>query len=184
MTDLPSLRRIFVPSMLTGVAALISIGCAGNPKYKSAKIGDDRLATPPHNLSPAEYPFDDDGRYRKDWVANPSSAKRSRRSAPPQQMASNNYQAPPPPPSNYAPPPTISTPGPSAPSYSPPPPPRPDPKPTPPPAAAKPAKYHTVVKGDTLYSISRKFSVTVAQLKSTNGLTSDTIRIGQTLRVP
>lgn len=43
---------------------------------------------------------------------------------------------------------------------------------------------HTVVKGDTLYSLSRKYGTTVAALKSANGLTSDTIRLGQTLTIP
>jgi len=40
---------------------------------------------------------------------------------------------------------------------------------------------HIVVKGDTLYSISKKYSLTVDQLKSFNGLTSNEISIGQNL---
>lgn len=43
---------------------------------------------------------------------------------------------------------------------------------------------YTVVKGDTLYAIARKFGVTVAELKSLNGLKTDALKIGQTLRVP
>jgi LysM repeat protein len=42
---------------------------------------------------------------------------------------------------------------------------------------------HTIVKGDTLYSISRKYSITVSRLKQLNNLPDDSIRIGQTLRV-
>lgn len=42
---------------------------------------------------------------------------------------------------------------------------------------------HTVEKGDTLYSIARKHKITVDQLKSLNGLTSNTIQIGQKLVV-
>ena len=53
--------------------------------------------------------------------------------------------------------------------------------PTPTPTAA--AKYYTVVAGDTLGSIAKKFSTTVAILKTLNSLTSDLIRIGQVLRV-
>lgn len=41
---------------------------------------------------------------------------------------------------------------------------------------------YTVVKGDTLYSVSDKFNVTVANLKSWNGLKSDELSIGQTLK--
>lgn len=40
---------------------------------------------------------------------------------------------------------------------------------------------YTVVKGDTLYSISKKFSLTVDELKKNNGLISNEISIGQTL---
>lgn len=43
--------------------------------------------------------------------------------------------------------------------------------------------YYTVERGDTLYRISRKYGVTVSQLKEWNHLTSDTISIGQRLIV-
>ncbi len=43
--------------------------------------------------------------------------------------------------------------------------------------------YHLVVKGDTLFSISRKYNLTVARLKYLNNMKDDTIKIGQTLRV-
>lgn len=42
---------------------------------------------------------------------------------------------------------------------------------------------HVVAPGDTLYSIARRYGTTVDALKATNGLTSDVIRIGQTLYV-
>ncbi|WP_114240575.1 substrate-binding domain-containing protein [Dyella sp. C9] len=42
---------------------------------------------------------------------------------------------------------------------------------------------HTVVKGDTLSTIAQKYSVTVAQLKSWNHLTSDTLKLDQVLQV-
>lgn len=42
-------------------------------------------------------------------------------------------------------------------------------------------KTHTVIKGDTLYSIARKHGITVEQLRAINGLTSNDISIGQTL---
>lgn len=43
--------------------------------------------------------------------------------------------------------------------------------------------YHLVVKGDTLFSISRKYNLTVARLKYLNNMKDDTVKIGQTLRV-
>jgi LysM repeat protein len=45
------------------------------------------------------------------------------------------------------------------------------------------AGYHKVVKGDTLYKLSRDYDISVARLKQLNKLTSDDIKIGQLLRV-
>lgn len=42
-------------------------------------------------------------------------------------------------------------------------------------------KTYTVEKGDTLYSIARRFNITVETLKEYNGLQSNTISIGQVL---
>ncbi len=43
---------------------------------------------------------------------------------------------------------------------------------------------YTVKRGDTLYSIAKEYNITVSELKRLNGLTSNTLSIGQTLRVP
>lgn len=45
------------------------------------------------------------------------------------------------------------------------------------------ATTHTVVKGETLYALSRRYKVEVAQIKAWNGLADNTITIGQQLRV-
>jgi murein DD-endopeptidase MepM/ murein hydrolase activator NlpD len=45
-------------------------------------------------------------------------------------------------------------------------------------------KTHTVRKGDTLSAIGLKYGVSVGALKRANGLSSDLIRVGQTLRIP
>ncbi|WP_145699685.1 LysM peptidoglycan-binding domain-containing protein, partial [Bacillus paralicheniformis] len=42
---------------------------------------------------------------------------------------------------------------------------------------------HKVVKGDSLWKISRTYGMTVNELKSLNGLKTDLIRIGQVLKV-
>ena len=44
-------------------------------------------------------------------------------------------------------------------------------------------KKHVVVKGDTLYSLAKKYGTTVANLKSWNGLKSDVLSIGKSLIV-
>jgi LysM repeat protein len=45
------------------------------------------------------------------------------------------------------------------------------------------AEYYEVKKGDTLYSISRRFALSVEKLKAQNELESNALRIGQQLRV-
>jgi len=46
------------------------------------------------------------------------------------------------------------------------------------------AGTHTVVAGESLWRISRKYGVTVPQLKAANNLQSDTIWVGQKLNIP
>lgn len=48
----------------------------------------------------------------------------------------------------------------------------------------QPLIYHTVQRGDTLSNIARRYNVTAAAIRATNGLTSDTIYIGQRLLIP
>jgi len=45
-------------------------------------------------------------------------------------------------------------------------------------------RSHNIVKGDTLFGITRKYNVTLDALKKANGMTGDTIYAGQTLRIP
>jgi LysM repeat protein len=42
---------------------------------------------------------------------------------------------------------------------------------------------YTVVKGDTLYSISKKFNISIEELKKKNNLTDNTLSLGQSLLV-
>lgn len=43
---------------------------------------------------------------------------------------------------------------------------------------------YTIKTGDTLYSISKKYNTTVDTIKNLNNLTSNTLTIGQTLKIP
>ena len=52
------------------------------------------------------------------------------------------------------------------------------------PSATVIADTYTVQKGDTLYGIANKLGTTVSELKNTNNLTSDTLSIGQVLKIP
>ncbi|GAB3363826.1 hypothetical protein GCM10027566_32670 [Arachidicoccus ginsenosidivorans] len=45
------------------------------------------------------------------------------------------------------------------------------------------AKTHTVEKGETLYQLSKKYGVTVNQLRDWNNITGNNIQVGQTLKV-
>lgn len=56
------------------------------------------------------------------------------------------------------------------------------PQPKPQPAAA--ARSHKVVKGDTLYSLARRYGVTVDDIKKANNLADSSLRIGQRLKIP
>lgn len=44
-------------------------------------------------------------------------------------------------------------------------------------------KLHTVEKGDTLYSISKKYNVSISELQQLNGLNDNAISIGQELQI-
>jgi LysM repeat protein len=49
--------------------------------------------------------------------------------------------------------------------------------------AAPTVKTHTVKKGETLSSISRKYGCTVNDLKKWNNLKSNTVKVGQKLKI-
>jgi membrane-bound lytic murein transglycosylase D len=61
---------------------------------------------------------------------------------------------------------------------------------TPPPAQRTPAartpqrRTHTVASGETLWSISRRYGVSPEQIRTANRMSSDLVRIGQTLVIP
>ena len=136
------------------IAALLSLGtqCKAPkknygrkpPRNFSKVIGSlapgriqDSLATPPHNFSRSEYPFDAQGNYREDWVRSSGASKRRSGSSTSMKPNSNGSM-----------------------------------------------RYHVVRRGDTLFSLSRRYGVTLYSIRRENGLDSFTIRVGQVLRMP
>lgn len=168
------LRECFSLLILGLLAPLFLTQCkttGGN--YNDVEYDSATLKTPGgHGLQKKEYPFDDEGNYRKDWVRNKTSGRTrsSYRDTTPDASPTEVAQT------------GASTPGATSyPNYQ-------DitPATSPAPPAPVPAspKYHKVVSGDTLYSLANRYGTTVNSLKRTNGLTSDSIRKGQTLRIP
>jgi LysM repeat protein len=54
----------------------------------------------------------------------------------------------------------------------------------PPAAPSRPANVHTVVKGDTLWGLSRQYNVSVDAIKAANNMTRDTVVLGTRLQIP
>jgi LysM repeat protein len=55
---------------------------------------------------------------------------------------------------------------------------------TPPSAPAATAKVHTVVRGDSLWSLSKKYGVSIDSIKQANGMTRDIVVLGSKLKIP
>jgi LysM repeat protein len=150
--------------------------------YKDVEYDPSTLKTPSgHGMQKKEYPFDDDGNYRKDWVKSNATGKVRSADKLPEPAAPAAPATPATVASTDTTPPTGGYYGPatgagavSAAAASPP--------PTTPPTATP--QYHKVASGDTLFSLASRYSTSVDELKRVNGLSGDTIRLGQSLRVP
>ena len=157
-----------IPTPLRMTAALAGAAlCLALGACKTTKKGDDVIdyTSPDTGLSSTEYPFDEKGNYREDWASGGRTAD----------VASNEniYSDPAPAVEVEKPKPKVTSPtgsGSGAVASKP----KPVVKPT----------YVTVRSGDTLSAISRRTGYSVATIKSYNGLRSDTIRPGQSLKLP
>ena len=156
---------------LAALSSLLFCHCSAIPQTIAV---EGELSSPETSLPTYEYPFDESGRYREDWAAPRSKSEasaRPRRSATSVQTEAVRTSLPVPPPVSDRV---------SSPSL----------KPAPAPAVlasnstGSRQEYHTVTRGDTLWSISRQYGVSVAELKAENGITADTIQSGTTIRLP
>jgi len=201
-----------VASLFFGILAppfLTQCKTAAVASYKEVSYDPAKLKTPSgHGMERDDYPFDDQGNYRKDWVKNNAKGKDQSAmpgaEAVPQLAAAVTPAGEAPPPENTSYPTyeealaareTGAQTGPASGA---------------PPAAATSAmtlasaaagetapvvlasapveaaapSYHKVVSGDTLFAIANRHDTSVADLKRVNGLTGDSIRPGQSLRIP
>ncbi|MBL9132936.1 MAG: LysM peptidoglycan-binding domain-containing protein [Verrucomicrobiaceae bacterium] len=116
--------------------------------------------TPPHAMAKNEYPFDENGDYKTDWVAGGGSGK------PESDYTSwrSSHGGEPTPHRDYSPPKKKT----SSKSKS---------------KSSKGGSY-TIKSGDSLSVIAARNGTTVAKLKAANGLKNDMIRAGKTLKIP
>ena len=147
-------------------------------------------------------PFDEDGNYVEAWADNPPK-RGSKRKTPAPKLATPSRPEPKPPVVVAARP--VPKPVPVARTVNlpkPPPPapvarvapkvkptPRPvvvKPKPRPKPAAPEPRRLtrHTVRKGDTLYSLSKRYGTSISAIKRANGISGSTIITGRSYVIP
>jgi len=144
--------------LLAITIAVTAVGCKSTKNRPSrvqsynwasldAQLADGSNATPRHNLSQYEYPFDANGRYVASWAAE--GERRSGRNAYTKPKRSTRSRS-------------SST--------------RSKPK-------AK-IRRHTVRAGDTLWALSQRYGTSVSAIKRVNGLSSNTIVNGRTLRIP
>ena len=187
---LARMRCLCLPALAATLSAILS-GCTSNGLSATA------------SYNPGYGPFDQNGNYVEAWADKPAkkhwwsrkpvSPKPTVTKKDPPLIASNTPRPAPP---RIAPTPLprtrpvtrpVSTPRPTPPpvAYNPPPKPKPVTRPTPKPKPKpKPSVRHTVVKGDTLYSLSRRYGTSVGAIQRANGLSGTTIRLGRTLKIP
>lgn len=173
---------------LLGLLACFALASCENTKKEKTGYDDVVDYTSPNTrLSKEEYPFDDDGNYREDWAARGAGVSGVKDKP---NMVDEPYVQEAHEPSK----PTVaarSTSGSSAArkpassgsssssAAS-----RPKPKPAAKPKPKPKPTYVTVKPGDTLYAISKRTGASVASIKAANGLKSDMIRDGRSLKIP
>ncbi len=143
--------------VLSAVVPLFFTSCESTPSV--ATVGP--TTTPNHSLPKHEYPFDSSGRYREEWVKAPRGVE-SGVSGRGSSSASRRAESGAPPSASSAGPTTVASIG----------------------STRSKVRFHTVGRSDTLWGISRRYGVSVSDIKAANSLNSDVVRTGQSLRIP
>jgi len=183
------LRTLLYVIFLTTLPLFLTQCRTVGGSYQDIEYDPNTLKTPDgHGMVRKDYPFDDAGGYRKDWVRSKDKS-RARSSyvlpdpEPADALAASQTSVAPRSHVSVPPPVAIQPAAPVAPPY-----PREGVRTAaadaPPTTAMSTSTYHKVQSGDTLYSIARRYNTSVNQLKQVNGLTGDVIRVGQSLRLP
>lgn len=147
------------------------------------------------DYDPARGPFDADGNYVEEWVDNPPTKaeierRKSRRDKDEDRIAkweareTGREVIPTPRPATETRQARVTPPKPKPKAKPQVQKPKPQPKPRLVKPKAEPPIRHVVKKGDTLYSLSRRYNTTVSKIQSANNLSGTTIRLGQTLVIP
>jgi hypothetical protein len=159
---------------------LVSCKSASSKPRKMPNIPVTSTAAPPrHSLSRGEYPFDAQGNYVSAWAAE--GEQRAGRSATygtdysTWQSSHGGARGG----SSKKTTSSTSTRKKSSPSSS-----TSSKKKSTPTKSSSSTVSHTVKSGDTLYGLALRYKSSVAKIKAANGLKSDLIRPGQTLRIP
>ena len=172
-----------VTSLLGLLAAVILTSCGGG--VGGGYVNEDRTN---RGYNPGVGPFDSQGNYVERWANDRSKGRWWRKSIIIDPVETTPAVASRPTAVAAAPTPAPKPPGTAS-----------GPKPKPPVAAApttkpapavkatptsKPPIRHTIVKGDTLWGLSRKYGTTVSAIQRANGLKDTNLRIGRTLLIP
>lgn len=162
-----SLRRLVRFNLALG--AMLMLGaCASKQKGIPRNLPSISLAsssaTPPHTMASYEYPFDSGGNYVSAWAAE--GERRAGRSRMATQDDSERWSRSHGSSSSARKKVVVST------------------KKSPAKSTSGKGRTYVVKKGDTLYGIALRYGTTVARIKSANGLRSDLLRIGMSLRIP
>lgn len=164
-------RRLLLAIALVSPFIFSNCKSTGGGSYRDVNYDPATLKTPSgHGLEKKEYPFDDDGRYRKDWVKS-NTKGRTKTSYRGQSGSTDSTEAAVTSTEAYPTYSALSSSGggsASAPESS----------------SSSAAQYHKVSSGDTLFALAERYNTSVADLKRVNGLSGDSIRVGQSLRVP
>lgn len=156
LIQLPTLRVAAAACAVLVLAACeTSPTIKGLPKELPVIKLEGSTATPSHSMAHADYPFEPNGDYNTKWAAEGG------------QGAGMDY-------SSWRTSHGTSRSGSSKKSSS---------KKTSS-SSRSAGRTHTIKSGDTLGGIARKYGTTVSKLKAANGLKSDLIRAGKTLKIP